>query len=36
MAAALRVLRMIYCGLCQTEHTPAEFVECLKNSRPSA
>jgi hypothetical protein len=31
MAAVRRALRMIYCGLCQCEHTPAEFEECLKN-----
>lgn len=26
----MRVLRMIYCGLCRADHTPAEFVACLK------
>jgi len=31
MAAVRRALRGIYCGLCQCDHTPAEFVECLKN-----
>jgi hypothetical protein len=31
MAIVKRALRMIYCGLCQCDHTPAEFEACLKN-----
>jgi hypothetical protein len=28
--------RMIYCGIHETDHTPAELAECLKNSTPPA
>lgn len=35
MTVIRRALRMIYCGLCQKDHTPAEFEACLKNqARP--
>lgn len=29
-----RAVRLIWCGLCQADHTPAELAECLKNNRP--
>ena len=31
MGAVRRALRMIYCGLCQKDHTVAEFEACLRN-----
>lgn len=30
MTRIRRALRMIYCGLCQADHTPAELAECLR------
>jgi hypothetical protein len=26
---------MIYCGLCQAEHTPAELVACINSTSPA-
>jgi hypothetical protein len=31
ISAIIRAVRGIYCGLCQCDHTPAEFEACLRN-----
>jgi hypothetical protein len=27
-------MRLIYCGQCQCEHTPAELVACINSTKP--